>query len=95
MKRVTTWKEFNAELNKDPEYREAKRKLQPYFNLSREIVRRRIVLKLSQKELANKAKVSLGTIAKIEEGKSNIKYSTLIAIAEALGCRITTKILVI
>ena len=45
----------------------------------------RIRAKLSQTELGHRAGYSLNVIAKIEQGKSEPKYSVLVKIADALG----------
>ena len=46
-------------------------------------------LGMSQSELANKAKISRAMISKLENNqKADVKVSTLLSIAQALGCTV-------
>ena len=46
-------------------------------------------LGMSQSELANKAKISRTMISKLENNqKADVKVSTLLSIAQALGCTV-------
>ncbi len=74
----------STNLNKNPEYRKAKRKLSPYFQIVIEIINRRNELGLSQKELAERVGTHQSRISKIESASSDLRLSTLIDIAEAL-----------
>lgn len=47
---------------------------------------------LSQRVLAEKAGIRHATLTDIENGKSNCRLSTLIQIAEALGCELEVKL---
>ena len=49
----------------------------------------RLTAKLSQKELAAKANLSVVTIGSIERGCANVSINNLSAIAEALNCQLT------
>jgi transcriptional regulator with XRE-family HTH domain len=49
----------------------------------------RLTSKLSQKELAAKANLSVVTIGSIERGSANVSINNLSAIAEALNCQLT------
>lgn len=52
------------------------------------LIRLRIQNKLSQQELANKAKVTRVTLARIEEDKTDPRLSTLKKIANALNVHV-------
>lgn len=84
MKKSTTFAELESELNKDPEYVDAVRKLKPYFKLSSTIIRRRIELGLTQEQLANKANISLRTLVNIEDFQHNVTFKTIVSIMDAL-----------
>lgn len=49
----------------------------------------RLTAKLSQKELAAKANLSVVTIGQVEHGNANVSLNNLSAIAEALNCQLT------
>jgi transcriptional regulator with XRE-family HTH domain len=94
MRKTTSFDEFDKELNEDAEYRKAKRKIRPYYDLALEIIRRRVNLGLTQKDLAEIAETYQSRISKIESGEHDIRFSTLIDIAEALQCEIARNILI-
>lgn len=94
MRKTTSFDEFDAELNEDAEYRKAKREIKPYYDLALEIIRRRVELGITQKELAKRANTFQSRISKIESGEHDIRFSTLIDIAEALDCEVAKIILV-
>ena len=54
--------------------------------LKTNLKRRRSELDMTQQELANKSKLSMATIHKIEQGRSeDMKFSVLDALGKALG----------
>src|SRR5512133_1301683 len=75
-------------LRQDPEYRQEERRLRPYTDLVVQIVNRRDELGLTQKDLAERANTHQSRISKIESGEHDIRLSTLIEVAEALGCEV-------
>jgi transcriptional regulator with XRE-family HTH domain len=94
MRKTTSFDEFDAELNEDAEYRKANREIKPYYDLALEIIRRRVELGFTQKDLAERANTFQSRISKIESGEHDIRFSTLIDIAEALACEVAKIILV-
>ena len=76
--------EISSKLNENPDFRKAKRKIRPYYDLVVEIINRRNELGLSQKEMADKAGTHQSRISKIESAELDVRLSTLIDIAEAL-----------
>jgi len=90
----TSFDEVVSELRKDSNFRKAQRQVAPYFDLAIEVIRRRIELGLTQKDLAEKADTFQSRISKIESGEHDIRFSTLIDIAEALQCEVSKNILV-
>ncbi len=84
MKKVTTWQEYKDELEENPKYRKAARQLKPYFDVSSFLIKQRIELDLSEKDMANKLGLSLRMYRDIEAANHNTKLSVLAAMAEAL-----------
>ncbi len=74
---------FEKELQ-NPEFQKELRLRRPYEDLIVQIVNRRIDLKLTQKQLATRAKTFQSRISKIESGEHDVRLSTIIRIAEAL-----------
>ena len=81
------------ELNTDPEFVKEDRKLSPYYQLAQAIYLRRKKLILSQKELAKKANTYQYRISKLEQGEGNPRLSTIIEIADSLGCSIDIRMI--
>jgi transcriptional regulator with XRE-family HTH domain len=92
--RSTSIEEVLADYRKDPEYQKAERLISPYYELATQIIKRRVELGLTQKDLAEKAKTYQSRISKIESGEHDIRFSTLISVAEALQCEVAKNILV-
>ena len=86
--RISTLDDLERELTEDPEHQEAYRRLQPYHDVLRAIIRRRHELGLTQKALAKRAGTHQSRISKIENAEYDIQFSTLVDIAEALGVRV-------
>lgn len=85
--------EVTSKLEENPEFRKAKRKIRPYYDLVVEIINRRNELGLSQKELADKADTHQSRISKIESAELDVRLSTLINIAEALETELIISLL--
>jgi transcriptional regulator with XRE-family HTH domain len=85
--------EVNSKLNENPDFIKAKRKNRPYNDLVVEIITRRVELRLSQKELAEKAGTHQSRISKIESAELDVRLSTLIEIAEALETELEIRLL--
>jgi transcriptional regulator with XRE-family HTH domain len=92
MEKTTSFEEFENELRKNTKYRKAERRIKPYYDLALEIIKRRLSLGLTQKELAVKAKTYQSRISKIESSEFDIRLSTLTSIAEALDTEVSIKL---
>ena len=90
----TSFEEVERDLRKNSQFRKAERRVSPYFDLALQVIKRRLQLGLTQKELAEKTNTFQSRISKIESGEHDIRFSTLIDIAESLECEITKTILV-
>jgi transcriptional regulator with XRE-family HTH domain len=93
MRKATSFEEFETELRDNREYRKAERIIKPYYDLSLEIIKRRVGLGLTQKGLAEKANTYQSRISKIESSEFDIRFSTLISIAEALDTEVSIKLM--
>jgi transcriptional regulator with XRE-family HTH domain len=91
MRKVTAFEELETELQDDAEYRKAQRRRRPYYDIALDIVKRRVNLGLTQKELAEKANTYQTRISKIEASEIDVRLSTLISIAEALESQLSIK----
>lgn len=58
------------------------------FSLADVILAARSASGLTQKQLAEKTGVSQADLSKIENGRGNPSYETLLRIAEGVGCRV-------
>lgn len=81
-------KELLAELKKDPEFGEAYEELAPEFEIARQIIRLRVELGLTQKELAEKIGTKQSNISRLENGVGHPSVSLLKRVAKALGTRL-------
>lgn len=77
------YKDFKAQLLKDPKVRQEYEALEPEFRLIRDVLLRRVELKLSQSQLAKLSGTKQPAISRLERG-DNITISTLRRIADAL-----------
>jgi len=82
--KTSSFDDLLFELDKDPKFREESRKQAPYYDLLVRIIERRKELRLTQKELAEKAGMHQSNISKIESGELDVRLSTLIQLAEAM-----------
>lgn len=67
-----------------PAYQSEHARLRPYERIARIVITRRMVLGLSQKELAERMGTSHSVISRIESGQNRTSVETLRRIAEAL-----------
>lgn len=84
MKNIT-WKEHKKELLKDEKLKEELRKLEPEFELARQIMKLRIRKKLTQSELARRAHTSQVVISRLENAQANPSLGLIKRIFKALG----------
>ena len=87
----TDFKDFKAELLKDPKVRQEYEALTPKYTLIQAIIARRNELSLSQRQLATKVGMQQPAICRLERGDYNVRIGTLFKIAEALQLEIDIK----
>jgi DNA-binding XRE family transcriptional regulator len=76
---------FEATLEADPAYREARRRRAPYEYVARALIVYRMKANLSQKELAERAGTSPATIRRLERGDNAARHRTLKRLVEIVG----------
>lgn len=80
-----TWKEHKKELLKDKKLREEIGKLEPEFELARQIIELRIKEGLTQSELAKRAHTNQVVISRLENAEANPSLELIKRIFRALG----------
>lgn len=82
---MTTWKQHKQELMKNPKFKAAYDELEPEYRLANDLIRARLVKKMTQSEVAEKAGVSRVVIARLESGNTNPTFETVSRVAGVLG----------
>ena len=79
-----TFEDDLKERLKDPEFRKVWEETEPEFLLAKELIKKRLQKKMSQRQLAKKLKTSQAVISRIETMSANPSLSLLKRIAKAL-----------
>jgi predicted transcriptional regulator len=90
MKDITLDDYLNKQL-KNPKFKKEWNKLEPQYQITRELIRMRIEGKVSQRELARKAKTTQAVISRIENMTVSPSVGLLQRIAGALNKRLEIK----
>ncbi len=88
-------KSFNKSLKefmKNPEFKKAYEDLEPQYEAAREIIKKRLELKMSQEKLAEISGIKQANIARMESGQANITLGTLDRIAKSMGSHVEIRI---
>lgn len=88
IKHMQSWKDLKQELLKDPAIRAEVERLEPEYQLARQLIRARLDQQLTQAELAQKAGVKQAYIARLESGDANPTFESLNRIANVLNKRV-------
>lgn len=83
--KLYTFEEHLKESLKDPEFRKIWKESEPEYLLAKELIKKRLEKKMSQRDLAKKLKTSQAVISRIETMNSNPSLSLLKRIANVLG----------
>ena len=87
-KKYYSHEELHRKWMKDPEYRREYEKLEPEFQIARQIIAARIKRKMSQKDLAEKIGTGQAVISRLEGMNAKPSISLLARVAEALKTQI-------
>lgn len=82
--KFTTFKEFKKKLLKDPGVRAEYERLQPHYQVARQMIGARIAKKMSQEELARKVGTGQAVISRLEGMNAQPSISLLKRVADAL-----------
>lgn len=85
---TTSLEELLVELNKDPEFREARKQQRSYFELLDAIMHRRKRLGLTQQQLADRVGDHQSAISRLESGAHAISLEKFLDILQALEAKI-------
>ena len=84
--------DIKTKLMKDAEFEQEYNKLKPRYEIISQIIEARKNMKMTQKELAEKAGTSKSNISRLESGSYNPSLDFLIKIAKCLGKEISVEI---
>lgn len=87
-RKVSTLADLARRLDRDPEYRKEYWRQRPYYDVLVDLIQHRKRRGLTQAELAELADTYQSQISRIESANYDIRLSTLIRIAEALGTHV-------
>lgn len=73
---------------KDPKFRQLWKESEVEYQLARKLIERRLIRKISQRDLAKKAKTTQAVISRVESMESNPSLSLLKKLAKALDSRL-------
>lgn len=88
MTKLIPWEKTRADLFKDPEFRREYDKLEPEFQIARQIIGARIKQKMTQKDLAEKIGTGQAVISRLEGMNAKPSISLLTRVAQALKTEI-------
>jgi len=80
-----SWEEIKKDLLKDPEFAKEVKLLEPEYEMVKQIIKARIELNLSQKELANRVGTKQSNISRLAGGNYNPSIQFLKKVAHGLG----------
>lgn len=86
-----TFDQYLKEQLKDPEFRKEWERTEAAYQVTRELIRARIERKISQRELAKRAKTTQAVLSRIENMTVSPSIGLLQRIAQALGKNLEVK----
>jgi ribosome-binding protein aMBF1 (putative translation factor) len=87
-KKIYTLKDHLEESLRDPVFRREWEKSEVEYQLSKEIISARLRLKMTQQDLAKKAKTTQAVISRLERMTTNASIELLKRIANAFGAQL-------
>lgn len=87
-----TFRELDAQLMKDPEFVKEWKKVEPEYQLARQIIKARLEKKISQEELASKMGTGQAVISRLEGMNAKPSISLIKRLADALETPLTITI---
>ncbi len=90
-KNFYTHDELHKEWIKDPEFRREYEKLEPEFQIARQIIDARIKRKITQEELAKRMGTGQAVISRLENANAKPSLSLIQRLADALNLKVELK----
>lgn len=90
---MSDFRNFVNEQLQDPEFRKEYEAARPEYELTRSLIAARIAAGMTQKDLAEKSGVRQSNISRIENGNCVPTLQTLMALANALGKKLSISFL--
>lgn len=87
-KKLIPWEEIKAEWMKDPKFVKEWKKIEPEYQLARQLIGARLKKKMTQAELAKKVGTGQAVISRLEGGSARPSLSLLQRVADALETEI-------
>jgi len=78
---------------KDPEFRQLWKESEVEYQLARELIEKRLRQKISQRDLAKRAKTTQAVISRVESMESNPSLGLLKKLAKALDSRLEIRLI--
>jgi len=78
---------------RNPEYRREYEKLEPEFQIAKALIEARLKRKVTQAELAERARTGQAVISRLENMNGKPSFSLVQRIAEALGLRLQIRLI--
>jgi predicted transcriptional regulator len=91
-RKTYTFEQYFKESMKDPEFKKIWEAIQPEYQLSRQIIKKRLDKKMSQQQLAKEAKTTQAIISRIENCNFNPSLNLLKRISGGLGSKLNIQI---
>lgn len=85
---LKSYKDVKKRFLADPEFRKEYEALGPEFELIESIIKRRMELEMTQKELADKLGTGQAVISRLESGNANPTIASLAELAKALDAEL-------
>ena len=90
--KLLSFEEYFKKSLKDPEFKQLWEKSEIEYQLSRQIIKKRLEKKMSQQELAKKAGTTQAIISQIENSSLNPSVDLLKRISVGLGSKLSIQI---
>ena len=90
---MSDFRNFVNEQLQDPEFRKEYEAARPEYELTRSLIAARIAAGMTQKDLAEKSGIRQSNISRIENGNCVPTLTTLMALVQALGKKLSISFL--
>ena len=90
--KLLTFDQYFTNSLKDPEFKNLWEKSEPKYQLSRQIIKKRLAKKMSQQELAKKSGTTQAVISRLENSTFNPSLELLERISFGLGSKLNVQI---